>query len=256
MMRAFHPFPAAALAVVLAVGAPAAAGAQTAGPTPGITRSYVQLVRLHPDMVNEWIDLQRNEVIPAQKKAGVASRITLTTAVGNSFEFLIITPFPSWAAMDGEAPLVRALGSDGAARLNAKLRKCVLASQTYVVNRRDSLNIPAGDAPLWRTAIRVVQPGKMQEFLQFYRADILPALQKAKANGTIAGASLAFRGVGAMSGEFTETTHYTKFADLEGGSPVLAALGAEANTKVMAKGALLATTKQVVLRRRLPDLSY
>ncbi|HEX4936363.1 MAG TPA: hypothetical protein VFV33_24445, partial [Gemmatimonadaceae bacterium] len=142
------------------------------------------------------------------------------------------------------------------ARLNAKLRRSILTQQTYMVNRRDSLSIPAADAEIWRTAIRVIQPGKMQEFLQFYRTDMLPALQKARASGTIAGATLAFRGVGAMSGEFTETTHYTKFADLDGGSPVLAALGAEANAKVMAKGALLATTKQVVVRRRLPDLSY
>ena len=42
--------------------------AQTAPPT---TRSQVTLVRLKPDMVNEWLDLQKNEVIPAQKKGGV-----------------------------------------------------------------------------------------------------------------------------------------------------------------------------------------
>jgi hypothetical protein len=216
----------------------------------------VQLVRLHPDMVNEWIDLQRNEVIPAQKKAGIASRTTLVTAVGNSFEYLVITPFPRWELMDGDAPLVRALGTDGAARLNAKLRKCILTQQTYMVNRRDSLSIPSTDGPIWRTAIRVVQPGKMQEFLTYYRTDILPAMQKAKASGTIAGSTLSFRGVGALSGEFTETTHYAKFADIDGGSPLLAALGAEGNAKVLAKGAPLATTKQVVVRRRIADLSF
>ncbi|MFN8580871.1 MAG: hypothetical protein U0163_07855 [Gemmatimonadaceae bacterium] len=124
------------------------------------TRSYVQVYRLKPDMVNEWLDLQRTEVVPAQKKAGVTSRTTLVTQVGNSFEYQILTPFPSWSAMDGDTPLVRALGAEGAAQLNAKLRKCILLQQTYMTNRVDSLTIPAPDALVWRTVVRRVNPGR------------------------------------------------------------------------------------------------
>lgn len=83
---------AAAIIAVLAL-APAPVAAQGA-PTPVTERSYVTVVRLKPDMVDTWIAIQQNEVIPAQKKAGITSRVTLATVVGNSFEYVIITPFP------------------------------------------------------------------------------------------------------------------------------------------------------------------
>ena len=77
-------FVAAAIGLV-ASAAPTPSGAQPAA-APTSTRSYVQVYRLHPDMVNEWMALQKDEVIPAQKKGGVVSRTTLVTVVGNGFE--------------------------------------------------------------------------------------------------------------------------------------------------------------------------
>ena len=57
-------------------------------PTPPATTRYqVTVVRIKPDMVDEWVDLQKNEVIPAQKKGGVKERTVMQTAIGNSFEY-------------------------------------------------------------------------------------------------------------------------------------------------------------------------
>jgi hypothetical protein len=236
------------------LGAAAAADAQQAAPA--TTRSFVQVVRLKPEMVNEWLDLQKNEVIPAQKKAGVTGRITLATVVGNTFEYTMLTPFPSWAAMDGDAPLVRALGAAGAAQLNAKLRRCIFTQSSYMTNRQDALSIPAADALVWRIAVRRVLPGKMQEYLAHYKADVLPAMQRAKAEGKIAGSTVATRGVGAPSGEFTTVTYYSKFADLDGPNPVVQVLGQEAANKIGARSSELSTAGQVIVRRRLADLSF
>ena len=36
----------------------------------------VIIVHLKADMVNEWVDLQKNEVIPGQKKGGIKTRTT------------------------------------------------------------------------------------------------------------------------------------------------------------------------------------
>ena len=249
-------FAATAIGLVVSVGAPSPGPAQQPGVASGATRSYVQLVRLKPEMVDEWIAVQRNEVIPAQKKAGVTSRTTLVTVVGNTFEYMILTPFPAWAGFDGDNPLVRALGTAGAAAVNAKLRKCVQTQQSYMTNRLDSLSIPAGDAPVWRIAVRRAPPGKLQDYLAFHRAEVLPALQKAKADGKIAGATVAVRGAGALTNEFTTVTYYAKFADLDAGDPLVAVLGREGADKVNAKTALLATSNQVIIRRRLADLSF
>ncbi len=239
---------------------PVGAGVLHGQPAPGVTRSYVQLVRLKPEMVTEWIALQRNEVIPAQKKAGVTSRTTLVTQVGETFEYVIITPFPEWSAMDGPNPLQRALGNEGAAALNEKLRKCVLVQQSYMTNRRDSLSVNpdnANDVLVWQTTTRQLAPGRTaQEYYAHYRADILPAMKKAKAMGHQLGSTVAARGMGAPAGEIVTVNHYAKFADLDKGSAMNAALGAEAAAAANAKGAGITTVTRTVIRRRLPDLSF
>lgn len=239
-------------AAVAALPAPAAA-LQTPANT---TRAYVQVVRLKPDMVREWTELQKNQVIPAQKKAGVPSRITLVTQVGNSFEYTMITPFPSWAAMDGDPPLARALGAAAAAELNDKLRKCIMVQNSYMAIRQDELAVPAPDAPVWRVAMRRMLPGKNREYLDYYKAEVLPVHQKAKEAGRIAGSTVSMRGAGAQSGEFAVITFYSKFADLERGDPIMQTLGQEAANAINAKAALYSTPGQVIIRRRLADLSY
>ena len=244
-----------AACTLLASGGTSHAGAQQPA-APRTTRSYVVVVRLKPEMVTEWMDLQRNEVIPAQKKAGVASRTTLVTTVGNAFEYSTITPFPAFAAMDSTAPLARALGADGAAALNAKIRKCILTQTSYMVNRQDDLTVDPGTAPVWRIAVRKMQPGKNQEYLSWVKTDILPGMQKAKAAGKIAGYTVNVRGVGAQVGEFTTITYYSKFADLDGPNPLIALLGQDAVTKINDRNQLLSTATQTIIRRRLPDLSF
>lgn len=254
MSIALRPSHAGAVLVALLVTSSSVSAQAPAGPPS--TRSYVQVIRLKPDMVGEWMDLQRNEVIPAVKKAGMTRRTTLATAVGNAFEYLVITPFPSWAAMDNDAPLVRALGADGAATLNAKLRKCIATQSSYMVDSRDDLSIAGGDALVWRVATRRIIPGKMDEYLALYKSEMLPALQKAKAAGRIAGAMVGVRGAGAPSGEFAVVTLYGKFADLDLGSPYAWALGQAGADAITAKSAALSTPGQVVIRRRVADLSY
>jgi hypothetical protein len=241
-------------AVVTALVTPQQGNTQQ--PAANTTRSYVQVVRLKPDMVNEWLELQRNEVIPAQKKAGVTGRITLATQVGNSFEYTILTPFPSWAAMDGDPPLTRALGAQGAAELNGKLRRCIMTQTSYLINRQDDIYIAPGDAKVWRVAVRRIIPGKMQDYLTFYRTEVFPAMQKAKAAGTIAGVSVATRGAGAPSGEFTVATFHPKFADLDAGDPLVPVIGREAAAAIAAKANQFSTPGQVIIRRRLPELSF
>ena len=106
-----------------------------------------------------------------------------------------------------------------------------------------------------RTVVRRVQPGKMQEYQGVYRAEVFPGLQKAKAAGTIAGSTFAVRGIGAQAGEFTTTEYFNKFADLDAGNPLVAALGQDAVDKINAKANPLATTVQTIVRRRVADLS-
>ena len=85
------------------------------------------VVRIKADMLNEWIDLQRNEVVPALKKAGIKQRTVWATAVGNAFEYTILTPFEKFALMDARARSWRRLAPKrrrGSTRSFASASKC------------------------------------------------------------------------------------------------------------------------------------
>ena len=186
----------------------------------------------------------------------MASRTVWSTVVGNSFEYSIVVPFEKFAVMDGQGLLVTALGAEAAARLNAKLRKCIETQRTYMTNRVINLTLPPGDALVSRLVVRRVPQGKTQDYLTYYRAEVFPVLTKAKEQGKIAGSQVSVRGMGAQSNEIATSEFYSKFADLDADSPILAVVGQQASDAINAKGTALATNVQTVLRRRVAELSF
>ena len=100
-------------------------------------------------------------------------------------------------------------------------------------------------------------PGKQDEYLNYLKNDLLPVMKKAKDAGKIAGYTVSLRGEGApVAGELTTTTYFTKFADLDAGNPAVTVVGQAATTALTARGAALATTTQVIVRRRVAELSF
>ena len=147
-------------------------------------RSRVQMVRIKPDMLNEFIDLEKNEVVPALKKGGTKSRTVYQTAIfGNGFEFAIVTPFERFAEFDGDEAQFKALGATASARLGEKLRKCILDADSFLITRADDLSnlmVAATPPQMIVTARYRVAPGRMQEFETLIKADVLPGFRKAK----------------------------------------------------------------------------
>ena len=61
-------------------------------------RSLVVIVQVKPEMLGEWLDLQRKAVVPALKKAGVTSRTVYSSRVfGTAFEYRIVQPLNRFA---------------------------------------------------------------------------------------------------------------------------------------------------------------
>ena len=106
----------------------ATALAQEGGGAP-TTRLLVTEVRVKPEKIAEWLALERNEVVPALKKAGVKRYTVFQTLVGDTNEFVIVRPLPTFAEFNGGGPLEGALG-DKAAALIAKLRNCPKTRRT------------------------------------------------------------------------------------------------------------------------------
>jgi hypothetical protein len=248
-MRAKCSFAAGAAAVGLCFAGVVLA---QSGP-PAAARSQVVMVHVKADMLNEWMDLQKNEFIPAQKKAGVATRTTYQTVFGNTNEFLTVTPFNKFAEFDGQSQLEHALGAVGAARLAAKLQKCLESRQVFISNALPELSsAPAGQLPALGVFTRVrVATGRMEDFQAFLKGEILPLYKKADV-----GLTVSRRGLGADSSDVVQISWLNKMADIDVGSPITRALGPAGAAKLLAKTAGMATQVEQVVRRRVAELSY
>ncbi len=218
------------------------------------TMSRVTITHVKPDMLNEWIALQK-ESNAASKKGGAKSRTVYQTYIfGNSFEYVSVTPIDSFAMFDGQSPLAKGLEPAALARLNEMLRKCIEGSTSFMSTRRDEIsNLILNDAipPIQVSARYRIAAGKSQEFINLMKSDLLPVYKKAGIRLTV-----QQRGPGTNPNDVITTTYYKSFADW-GGQPFLTKqLGAEAAAKINAKFNGIRTLIEVVTRRRVDDLSF
>jgi hypothetical protein len=231
-----------------------AAGLSTLCPAqqPAANTYRVTISHVKPDMINEWLDLQKNEMVPALKKAGVPSRTVVSTFFGNANEYVQIQPFQKWADFDGPSPLVKALDAPGATRLNGKLRKCLLSQNSFEQLRLvDISNVltPPPEVTVW---VRYrIAPGKMNDFIALVKSDVLPVYKKSKTFLVVNRI-----GPGANTNDVIMVTGYQKYAQMDGGPFLTQQLGADGAAKLNAKFAPFRTTIEVLVRHRVDDLSF
>ena len=222
---------------------------------PAQTWVFVTYTHVKPDMLHEWLDLQKNEVVPALKKADVRSRTVWQTALfGDVYEYVSVTPIEKFAQFDNPNPIARSLSPQAAARLQEKLRKCITGTHNYATLTLSDLSIPrdSKEPPKMATFSRVrVAPGKVQDYQNFIKTEILPVYK-----GKVDGYGVSRRIFGGNLSEFTTVTYYNKFADLDGGPLLTRLAGQEAAAKIQAKGVGLSTPVQSVVRRYVADLSF
>lgn len=220
-------------------------------PTSGFAR--VTVTHVKPDMVNEWLDLQKNEVVPALKKAGVSTRTVLSSGLfGTAGEYSVIQPFQKYAEFDGPNPLIKALDAPGANRLNEKLRKCTLSQNSYEQTRLEEIsNVLTPPAEVIVSVRYRIAPGKMNDFIALVKSDVLPVYKKAKVTLIV-----SRRGPGANTNDVTMSTGYQKYAQMDGGPFLTQQLGEDGVAKLNAKFASIRTNVEVLVRHRIDDLSF
>lgn len=233
---------------------PAQAGGQA--PPTRTTRLLVTVTRVKPEMLEQWLALQENEVVPALKKAGVGQRAVYQTLLGETAEFVSVRPLESFAEFNGPSPLERALGAQKAADLLGKLRKCMGSVHRSIENRQDEFFLDPGVAPVLFASRYRPTPGRSGDYMSFIRTEMFPVMQRAKQEGTFAGLSVTVSGHGGESGLITLNMYYTDFAPLDGPPPVAKTLGPEGTREFLAKGAGLITPLEWIVRRRVAELSF
>jgi len=231
----------------------AAALAQEGGaPT---TRLLVTEVRVKPDKIADWLALERNEVMPALKKAGVKQYTVFQTLIGATNEFVVVRPLPTFSEFNGPGPLEGALG-DKAPALIGKLRDCEDSVHRRIENRHDDLFLDPGKAQALFVSRYRAMPGKAGDYMAFVHTEMYPVMQKAKTNGTFAGLEVLPSVQGGEPGIITLNMYYQDFGPLDGPPPIAKTLGPQGTVEFLRKGAGLITQLEQRILKRVPELSY
>jgi len=220
------------------------------------TRMLVTTDRVIPAKRDRWIELQQNGVIPALKRAGVAERTVYEKVIGESTEFVIVRPLPSFAEFDGPGPIESALGAARAALLEQQLHNCTDSIAQRVVNQRDDFFLdPAGAEAVFVSRYRAM-PGRNADYMNFVRTEMMPVMRQAQEDGTFAGLSVWISAQGGEANLITLNMFYDDFAPLDGPPPIAKTLGPQGTHEFLVKGAgPIQPIEQLVLRR-VDSLSY
>jgi hypothetical protein len=229
---------------------------QTPAPAPPGRMSSVTVLRLKPDMVNQWIEFQKNEVIPALKKAGVKERSVFSTAAfGEAFEYVVITPVQNLSQYDEAPPLRRSLGDEGYRAYQEKQRRMIIGSHTFYERDRMDLShlgnmteMPA----LAVVATFTVIPGRTQDFENLIKSDVLPACKKANATGYFVSQTI----LGGDISQYTTVTVYKTFAEIGAGSPLLKGMGEAGYERFLRKTYGIVQRAERAVYRYNPELSF
>ncbi len=197
----------------------------------------INVVRVKPEMLTEWQDFQKNEVIPTLQKGGVKQRHVWQTAVfGESYEYVLVTPIESFAQYDGDSPIIKALGQEGSRAYGAKARRLIASSHTYAVQTRPDLSYEGkmtGPPKLAVvTSIRAVS-GRNLEFENFIKNDILPVMKRAEPVGYFVSQIV----YGGDLNEYVTLELFNNFADLDKGRAIVRVLGQDGANKLIQKTA-------------------
>ena len=209
-------------------------------------------------MITTWEDLQRNDMIPAQKKAGLPWRHTLGNgASGQSFTRVTIVPIANYASLDMPGFIQRAVSAEANANYNAKLRQTIESQHVWIQTLQPDLSIQSNETTI--PALLVVQsaqllPGKGDAFAASMREDYLPAYKKAGVKDYW----VFNTNQGGPGGERVLVRPIAKYADLDRpGLLAQAGLNEEAQDKIGARrNATLANGIRTEVYRFIPELSY
>jgi hypothetical protein len=239
-------------AVMVLVGM--TASAQEGGP--GLTRLLVTQVRVKPANIDTWRTLEREQVVPALRKAGVKQYSVWETLVGDQNEFVVVRRLPSFAEFNGPDLLEKALGARAAGALNARLRECIESSHSRIENSRDEFYLDPGAAGTLFVSRYRAMPGRAGDYMNFVRNEMMPLARRAKENGTFAGWSVTTSVQGGEPNLITLNMFYNDFAPLDGPPPLAATLGPAGVAEFLRKGAGLINQVDQSVLKRVAELSF
>lgn len=216
-------------------------------------RQYqVTIMRVQPGMAREWAAFMKSDVIPALQKAGVNQYYVWRTATfGEPGEVILARPIESLAEFDAPSLIVKALGQEGAAALQAKGQRVSTISRSFILTGRSDLGIAPISGYEIKLAVLVttsVAPGRTADYEKNTK-EMLAILGKTNVKGVLTGKV----GLGGNPNEYLMFALFDSFDDLGKFGPAAAKAFAEAKPAPQEAG--IVTHSEYSTVRFVPELS-
>jgi hypothetical protein len=226
-----------------------------AKPAPKREMIQVTVVKVKPDLLNEWLEFQKNETIPMLKKAGAIRRDAWQTGIfGEAGMYAFVVPIENFNQYDGDNPPLRALGADGARAYAEKNRRFLVSSRTFADQTRPDLGNEVkmtGPPKLALLSNVRIAFGKGPDYEALVKSDLLPVMRKAGLGYAVSQTVL-----GGDINEFTTLIFYDTFADIGKGHPFDRILGPDGFRPLTAKAVGIVTHVERSVVRYVPELSF
>ena len=213
----------------------------------------VDVVQVVPEKLDEYIELQLEEVNPGLQRAGVPWRSAWRTAeFGQTYQRVFVAPIENLTDYDSGGPLARALEPDRLQLLLDRLRRCTVSRESYAVRYRADLSIEAedvGEMFLARVTALEIAPGRTAEWEAFLE-EHLPQFRGAD---VVFGIYQHVFGPGPPIWQIVE--NHSSFAELNQPSIIARTFGDQASEVAASFAGVLTSIERTVLRYDT-ELSY
>jgi len=196
------------------------------------------------------------ELVAVRQKGGSERYFSNWLSLSGPREYAVVFYHSKWAELDlTPDPKLQSVAGESAA-LGARINATVESRRTVHASLESelSLPIPAGEPqPLARVLRTWVRPDQVAAFRALIKSDVLPAYKKAGAKVY----SVARTRYGGSTFEYSSVTGLDKWADLDGETPLIKAMGGQAAyDKFLAKRAAMVSRSEIEMYRFLKDQSY
>jgi hypothetical protein len=248
MKRHVVGFVIAVVAVLLVSGATPVTRAQETMPW-----MRVDILEVIPDQLDEFIEVQLEQVNPALRRAGVQWRSAWRTAeFGNQYDRMFVTPMDDLAELDRGGPLAFALDRRDLERMDERVRRTISGHRSYALRYRPELSVESpnagGLALAWITTLEVA-PGRLADWQAFMQS----RLPQFRGSNVVFGMYERYLGSGAAVWQLVE--NHSSFTELERPTIMQLALGSRTGETVASLAGVVLSVERTVLRYD-PRLSY
>ena len=207
--------------------------ASQAAPTPEFLS--VTVVSVKPEMISEFQNFMKNTTNPALKKGGLKWREVWqnTSAAGDAFEYVLVTPVGKLAEFDGPGALEKGLGAQGLPAWQAKAGSLVNSVRRFIIRTRPDLSFSAQRTGTPKLAVLHfvhIAPNRNNDYENYLKNDFLPVMKQAGVTYLVSQTIF-----GGNANEYITLTMRDTFAELDKGPVHVQVLGQEGAQKLTQK---------------------